>query len=316
MALEVNKYYLTDRGNEILRRAIGGEMLEITSVKLGTGVLPDDEEEARALTGLVLPRQSFLINTIENKSGQLKISVGVRNDTLTTGYYAREAGLYVKDPDTEEETLFAVSLLDGNFVPAFSGAAVVNQLYSLYIVIGDADVTIKYEGDLYQLKSEALTIDQVFPVGAIRFSLGDEDPNKLWPTTKWEKLAEGMALISAGDTYMAGTVYGSNEKSIKRENLPKEKIPLSIEKAGDHKHSSSDFLDEIGFDVTNGGGGDPEKLRMAYGDNRPWNNYKRAANTGTAGAHTHTGTTEELGEGKALNVMQASLSVYIWKRIA
>ena len=37
MALETNRYYLTDRGNELLHRALGGTVLQLTSVKLGGG---------------------------------------------------------------------------------------------------------------------------------------------------------------------------------------------------------------------------------------------------------------------------------------
>lgn len=320
--LETNKYYLTDKGNEIIRRAISGEQIDITSVKIGTGVLPEDEDEARALTALVLPRQSFLINNIVTKNGQAKISVAMRNDTLTTGYYAREAGLYAKDPDTQEETLFAVAKLDGNFIPAYSGANVVNQQYSLYIVIGDANVTIKYEGDLYQLKSEALTmeevIDSLYPVGSIYLAFGDKNPNELWPSTQWQAVAGGTALLTAGDDYTAGTVYGANAKAIARENLPKEKVNLEIASNGAHTHYSVNGFTEIGFDTTNGGGesggGDPS--RIAYGDNRPYHNLRRSAITSSAGGHTHSGTTAELGAGTEFNVMQASLAINAWQRIA
>ncbi len=316
MALETNKYYLTNRGNEIIRLGLAGTMIEITSLKLGDGVLPADEETLRALTTLVEVKQELTINSIAQKDGSMEVTAAIRNDKLTAGYYAREAGLYVRDPESRKETLFAVALLDGNYIPAYTASAKFNQIYTVHLVIGDAAVTITADSDLYLLKKDALTIDQIYPVGMSILLFSGTDPNTLWPTTKWQKMGSGKALITAGDDYTAGESYGSNKKTITRANLPKDKVSVTVNSGGAHQHASSDFLDEIGFDVTNGGGGDPEKIRMAYGDNRPWNNYKRKALTGSAGAHTHTGATEALGEGKALDIMPASIAVNVWQRIA
>lgn len=318
MSLETNKYYLTVKGNEMLRRAINGERLEITSVKFGSGALPEEPEDAQNLTALVNPKQSVLINSMVVVDSEARITAAVTNDKLEAGYYALEGGLFAKDMDTGEETLFAVAKLDGNFVPAYSSDAEFNQIYTIHIVVGQASVTLTTNMDLYLLKKDALTIDQVFPVGTVRLSFGNEDPNKLWPSTKWERIAEGVALISAGANYTAGKQYGSNTQPISRENLPKAKIPLEIQESGVHQHRTSDYITEMGFDTTNGGGesggGDP--LRIAYGDNRPYHNLKRAANTGSAGGHTHAGNTVELGSGKALNVMQASMAINFWRRVA
>ena len=314
--MEVNKYYLTNRGNEIIRLGIAGTVIEISSLKLGAGTLPEDESELRALTDLVSMKQKLSINSVTQKEGSLEVTAAIRNDALTEGYYAREAGLFVIDPDTREETLLAVCKLDGNYIPAYSVSSKFNQIYTVHLVVGDAEVTVVADCDLYLLKKDALTIDQIYPVGMSILLFSGTDPNALWPSTKWQKMGSGKALITAGDDYEAGESYGSNEVTIARENLPAEKVSLAIDSGGAHQHNASDFLDEIGFDVTNGGGGDPEKIRMAYGDNHPWNNYKRAALTGSAGAHTHTGTTENLGSGAPMDIMPASIAVNVWQRIA
>lgn len=314
--MEANKYYLTNRGNEIIRLGIAGTVIQISSLKLGAGTLPEDEAELRALTELVSMKQKLSINSVTQKEGSLEVSAAIRNDALTEGYYAREAGVFVIDPDTREETLFAVCQLDGNYIPAYSAASKFNQIYTVHLVVGEAEVTVIADSDLYLLKKDALTIDQIYPIGMSVLLFSGTDPNTLWPSTKWQKMGSGKALITAGDGYEAGKGYGSNEVTIARKNLPAEKVSLTIASGGDHQHAASDFLDEIGFDVTNGGGGDPEKTRMAYGDNRPWNNYKRAAKTGTAGAHSHTGTTENLGSGTPMEIMPASIAVNVWQRIA
>ncbi len=318
MALETNKYYLTNRGNEIIRLGLAGTTIEIASLKLGDGVLPADEETLRALTTLVEVKQELAINSISQKDGSMEVTAAIRNDKLTAGYYAREAGVYIRDPESRKETLFAVALLDGNYIPAYTPSAKFNQIYTVHLVIGDAAVTITADSDLYLLKKDALTIDQVYPVGMSILLFSGTDPNTLWPTTKWKKMGSGKALITAGDSYTAGESYGSNQKTITRANLPKDKVSVTVNSGGAHQHKSVNGFEEAGWDVTNGGGetygGDP--LRIAYGDNRPYNNLRKEAVTGSAGAHTHTGATEALGEGKALDIMPASIAVNVWQRIA
>ena len=317
MLLETNRYYLTDRGNELLHKTLDGTALQLTSVKLGSGQLPEEETDLRTMHELVSATQSFAINTLITGRGKAKISVAVRNVGLKSGYYACEGGVFAKDPDTEAETLFAVAKLDGAYIPAFSQSTVVNQLYSIYLVIGEGEIKIAGD-DLYQLKSEALTIEEVYPVNSIYVTLAENDPNKMWPSTKWEKLSEGMMLLSAGETYTAGKEYGSSEIEIQRENLPAEKVELEIKEDGKHAHKSVNGFNEAGFDVTNGGGETDggSELRIAYGDNWPYHGNRKNAETGESGTHTHKGTTKELGEGKPLSVLPHSIAVHIWRRIA
>lgn len=316
MALETNRYYLTDKGNELLHRSFDGTALRLTSIKLGAGQLPEKEDALREMKELVSAIQDFEINTMVTGKGRAKISVAVRNTDLTSGYYATEGGVFCLDPDTRKETLFAVSKLDGTYIPAFSKNTVVNQLYSIHLVIGEAEVSIAGD-DLYQLKSEALTIEEVYPVGSIYLSLAGADPNVMWPSTRWERLQEGMVLLAAGDTYEAGKEYGSNTVKLSKENLPAEKIQLEIQNGGEHAHKSVDGFSEAGFDVTNGGGDSSggSELRLAYGDNWPYHGYRKPAETGIGGSHTHEGTTKELGEGKPLPILPHSVAVYFWRRI-
>lgn len=318
MELVADHYYLTQKGNEILRKALGGTQIVFSAIQTGDGELPTDSEAATQLTGLVSSKQTFPVSAISINNGRAKISAVIANDTLEAGYYIREAGLFCISQDTGEEVLFAIARVNGNWVPPKAPGSIFNYLLSIYIVIGEAsNVTIKVGSDLYQLKEDALTIDQVYPVGSIFITLGENiDPNKLWVGTTWEKMAEGSVLLSAGDNYKSGQNYGANDKPIDKSNLPAVNVGIKTNESGYHQHKASDFLNEIGFDVTNGGGGDPEMTRMAYGDNHPWNNYKRLALTGFSGSHSHTGQTKPLGDGKRFNVMQSSIAAYFWVRKA
>lgn len=64
MSLETNKYYLTNRGQEILSGAISGTLINVSAVKIGSDALPSDEKSVRAMTALTAVQQTLLINGI------------------------------------------------------------------------------------------------------------------------------------------------------------------------------------------------------------------------------------------------------------
>lgn len=315
MAIEVGKYYLTTAGNKLIRQALEGKALTITTMKFGDGVLPTTHDEVAALTTLINEKQSFRVNSVQSDDTYTKVKAAVSNESLASGYFIRECGLFCLDTTTGEEVMIAVEKAEEQYMPV-KGSTLVSFVQTMVLTLGDAEVTLSTDSDAYQLKEDALTIGDVYPIGSIYLTLGSQDPNALFSGTTWERVAGGTALLSAGDIYNAGTVYGANEAKIERKNLPAEQIGISTDESGSHTHRSVDFLDEIGFDTTNGGGGDPEKLRMAMGDNHPWNNIKRQNITSTSGDHAHSGHTENLGAGEAMSVMQASLAINVWQRVA
>lgn len=293
-----------------------GKALTVTTMKFGDGTLPTTQTEIVALSALADEKQSFRVNSVQSDGTYTKVKAVVTNESLDSGYYIRECGLYCLDSTTGKEVLIAVEKTDEQYIPAKSNQ-LVSFIQTMILTLGDATITISAENDAYQLKEEALTFGDIYPIGSIYMTIASQDPNAMFSGTKWEKIAGGTALLTANDdTYKAGSVYGSNEQKIKRENLPAEQISISTNASGNHTHQPINFLDEIGFDVTNGGGGDPEKLRMAMGDNSPWSGIKRQAVSSESGEHTHTGHTENLGSGTAMNVMQASLAINVWKRTA
>lgn len=67
-------------------------------------------------------------------------------------------------------------------------------------------------------------------------------------------------IVAAGKSYSLKATGGEATHTLTTNEMPS------------HRHRNAHF-DEIGFDVTNGGGGVPVKQRMAMGDNTPYNNY-------------------------------------------
>jgi microcystin-dependent protein len=125
-------------------------------------------------------------------------------------------------------------------------------------------------------KSNPLTIvDVIYPIGSIYTSINDVSPSILFGGT-WEQIKDTF-LLSAGDTYTAGTTGGEASHT------------LTIEEMPEHNHNLMAKQD--------GGGGN--------------SNYWRPSTSGT----TVSWITKS-GGSKAHNNMPPYLTVYMWKRTA
>ena len=128
---------------------------------------------------------------------------------------------------------------------------------------------------------------KVYPVGSIYISVNNTNPGTLFGGT-WEQIKDTF-LLSAGDTYEAGSTGGEATVALQVNNLPPhnhtEKLPPTW-----HFKFASGGTNGYVSDATEG----------AYAGT-PYNS-----------SHT-TGTT---GEGKAHNNMPPYLAVYVWKRTA
>lgn len=56
-----------------------------------------------------------------------------------------------------------------------------------------------------------LTIfDEIYPIGSLYETTTNNNPNTLWPSTKWDKMDGGRVLVSAGTYTESGTTYTYN----------------------------------------------------------------------------------------------------------
>ena len=110
---------LTQAGRNILAKALTGAQLQFTKVQLGDGVW-DESINPEDLTALVSSRIDLPINDIEiTGDGTARIRVLLTNTGLTEGFFTRELGIFAKDPETGEETLYAVSYAENpDFIPS------------------------------------------------------------------------------------------------------------------------------------------------------------------------------------------------------
>ena len=143
-------------------------------------------------------------------------------------------------------------------------------------------------------------IDFIYPIDSIYMSVNSTNPQLLFGGT-WEQIKDTF-LLSAGDTYTAGTTGGEAAHTLTADEIAPHYHTGTTDGGGGHSHTMPStytaYLNGSGGTFT-GGSGDP------YG-----------ANTGYENNHTHTFTTNSTGGGQAHNNMPPYLVVYVWKRIA
>lgn len=130
----------TDAGKAVQTKVEAGSTLTFTKLVLGDGYA-DSVDDYKEKTALVEPKITCSIESVtvqDNKFARIKAVF--TNVELTEAVAIREAGLYAKDPDTGEDTLFAVAIDEAaDTIPAKGTAAVVTKEFNFYIMVGDAE---------------------------------------------------------------------------------------------------------------------------------------------------------------------------------
>lgn len=143
------KFRTTNKGRELVGEANAkGKALVFTRVVLGDGTQSGSID---AMTSVISPKMDLpKTNGTNDGNGQYTIYATVDNSTLTSGFYAREVGVYAK-VDNGTEQLFAYTN-GGNFVDYIPDKTIPidAQVFKLHVVIGDAEnVTILVNNETY-----------------------------------------------------------------------------------------------------------------------------------------------------------------------
>lgn len=98
--------YLTVGGFTVLNKLLASKgPLVFTKAELGNGVCTD-EEECRLRTEMVNKVADASLISVAYDGGEAKVTVQYVNRGLTQGFMVNEIGMYVRDPDTEEDVLY------------------------------------------------------------------------------------------------------------------------------------------------------------------------------------------------------------------
>lgn len=139
--------------------------------------------------------------------------------------------------------------------------------------------------EIEALKQTTVSIENVFPVGSIYLSVNAINPGTLFHIGEWEQIKDTF-LLSAGDTYLAGTTGGEARHTLTEEEMP------------EHCHALKTDLDN-----------DYNQSWVA------WKEYTTGWTQSPLPSRSAATYTTESGESKSHNNMPPYLAVYVWKRV-
>lgn len=160
-----------------------------------------------------------------------------------------------------------------------------------------------------QQRSIKQVIDIVHPVGSIWETTTTDDPNTLWPGTKWDKMDGGRVLVSAGTYTESGTTYtynlgdtgGEAKHQLTTGELAWHGHDASCSINGNHEHAVAEYA---------GSGGDYHISSASI------NHTSGGSATSTNGAHQHEITISGTGGNESHENRMPYIAVNRWKRTA
>lgn len=146
-----NKIIPTLAGSNLLVEAIKSKKpLIFTRIALGDGTLTESES-IESLTALKHPMAQNTVQTINSRgNGEIDVVATISNASVTSGFYARELGVFAKVGDTGTEKLFAYTNAgaQASYTPA--GTSLDEKLITVTFYIGnDVNVQINLNSQLY-----------------------------------------------------------------------------------------------------------------------------------------------------------------------
>lgn len=146
-----NKIIPTLAGSNLLVEAIKSKKpLIFTRIALGDGTLTESES-IESLTALKHPMAQNTVQAINSRgNGEIDVVATISNASVTSGFYARELGVFAKVGDTGTEKLFAYTNAgaQASYTPA--GTSLDEKLITVTFYIGnDVNVEINLNSQLY-----------------------------------------------------------------------------------------------------------------------------------------------------------------------
>lgn len=146
MADTKDGFIVTRAGLNVLAKAIAGKQLKFVRVALGDSetdgeIVPVTDEEAFEQTGLINWKKDLpMVGQPTVNGGVANIKFLIQNADVTEGFFMRETGIFVKDPDTNQDVLYAYENigLRGNWLPPLGGSHIYQQQIIAAIAVAQA----------------------------------------------------------------------------------------------------------------------------------------------------------------------------------
>ena len=150
--------HITKAGLNVLAKAIAGKQLKYTRVAFGDGLkngvmLEPTDAQILNYTKLINEREMNLplADVRFGGNGTAVVTFQVNNADITTGFWARELGIFVEEPDTKAEILYAYknSGALSTYIPGGGGAVALNLMMNCVTIVDQAtNVTAVINADL------------------------------------------------------------------------------------------------------------------------------------------------------------------------
>ena len=128
---------LTAKGRALQAKVEAGTTLELVKMKLGSGNPSGDELDN--LNDLTQPKYVMGISAKEVNKNLCKVTSILTSTTITEGFYAREWGLFVNDPDEGEILYMVTTDPNPDFVPPSTAALKLSASYALNVAVLNAN---------------------------------------------------------------------------------------------------------------------------------------------------------------------------------
>lgn len=146
-----NKIIPTLAGSNLLVESIKSKKpLIFTRIALGDGTLTESES-IENLTALKHPMAQNAVQAINSRgNGEIDVVATISNASVTSGFYARELGVFAKVGDTGTEKLFAYTNAGAQASYTPDGTSLDEKLITVTFYIGnDVNVKINLNSQLY-----------------------------------------------------------------------------------------------------------------------------------------------------------------------
>lgn len=189
MAENAINAYLTHVGAAVLNKVLAAQgTLHFSKAELGVGS-ESSEEGCRARTSLISKCADADLVRAALKDGTATLSVTYKNDDLEEGFYVREMGLYVTEPDTKADVLYCyVQFTKADWIVPASTATYVRTYDIVTAVSSLTSLTITTN------PSTAVTMDDLGNIIAPQFDAGTS-------------YVQGAIVLYGGALYCAVTEF-------------------------------------------------------------------------------------------------------------
>lgn len=141
---QYNKTVLTRAGFELAKKAHAGQAKfritrAVSSAEDWSDKSAQDLEEVTTIPNVMQNGTIMDVEEIESNNAAIGVSLKFTNKDLINGYHVRIIGLYVKEEDTKNEILYAITTaISPEYIPSFADKVLYKFNMQMYLVIGKA----------------------------------------------------------------------------------------------------------------------------------------------------------------------------------